>query len=86
MDPGDALNTDNVYSHTGYVYVICYVGCPIIRQSKLQTEIALSFYNIRASARPMAAFSGFYESHGPTPLGNARGIVPERRHGHRNGQ
>jgi len=41
-DPGDALNADNVYSCTGYVYVICYAGCPIFWQSKLQTEIALS--------------------------------------------
>ena len=43
------------------------------------------FYNIGASARPMAVFSGFYESHGPTPSGDARGIVPAHRHGHRNG-
>ena len=43
---------------------------------------------IRASARPMAAFSDFYGygSHGPTPSGNARGIVPAHHHGHRNGQ
>ncbi len=34
----------------------------------------------------MAVFSGFYESHGPTSLGNARGIVPAHRHGHHNGQ
>jgi len=34
----------------------------------------------------MAVFSGFYESHGPTPSGDARGIVPAHRHGHRNGQ
>ena len=34
----------------------------------------------------MVAFSGFYESHGPTPLGNVCGIVPAHRHGHRNGQ
>ncbi len=36
----------------------------------------------------MAAFSGFYESHGPTSSGNARGIVPvpAHRHGHQNGQ
>jgi hypothetical protein len=39
-DPGDALNADNVYSRTGYI--ICYAGCPIFWQSKLQTEIALS--------------------------------------------
>jgi len=34
----------------------------------------------------MAAFSGFYESHGPPPLVDARGIVPAHRHGHRNDQ
>jgi hypothetical protein len=39
-DPEDALNADSVYSCTGYV--ICYAGCPIYWQSKLQTEIALS--------------------------------------------
>jgi hypothetical protein len=39
-DPGDALNADNVYLHTGYV--ICYAECPIFWQSKLQTEIAFS--------------------------------------------
>jgi hypothetical protein len=44
------------------------------------------FYNIGASACPMAAFSDFYESHGPTPLGDACGIVPAHRHGHQNGQ
>ena len=36
----DAENTDNVYSCTGFV--ICYTGCPMFWQSKLQTEIALS--------------------------------------------
>jgi hypothetical protein len=39
-DPEDAENADNVYSCTGYV--ICYAGCPMYWQSKLQTEIALS--------------------------------------------
>ena len=42
--------------------------------------------NNGASARPMAAFSGFYDSHKPPPPGDARGIVPPHRHGHRNGQ
>ena len=41
---------------------------------------------IEVSARPMAAFSGFYESHEPPPSGNMRGIVPPHRNGHRNGQ
>ncbi len=39
-DPGDPLNTDKVYSRTGYI--IQYAGCPIYWQTKLQTEIALS--------------------------------------------
>ncbi len=39
-----------------------------------------------ASSRPMAAFSGFYESPGPFPSGNAYGITPLHRHGYRNGQ
>jgi hypothetical protein len=34
----------------------------------------------------MAAFNGFRESHGPTPLDDVRSIVPVHRHGHRNGQ
>ena len=41
---------------------------------------------IGASARPMAAFSGFYESPGPPPSSNVRGIVPSHCHGHQNGQ
>jgi len=41
---------------------------------------------IGASARPMAAFSGFYESHEPPPSGDARGIVPAHCDGHRNSQ
>jgi len=39
-DPEDSENADNIYSRTGYV--ICYAGCPMFWQSKLQTEIALS--------------------------------------------
>ena len=34
----------------------------------------------------MVAFSGFYESHKAPPSGDARGIVPPHRDGHRNGQ
>ncbi len=33
----------------------------------------------------MAAFSGFYESHKPPPLGDARDIIPPHRDGHQNG-
>jgi hypothetical protein len=36
-NPEDASNTDNVYSCTGYV--ICYSGCPMFWQSKLQTKL-----------------------------------------------
>ena len=39
-NPEEAGNADNVYSLTGFV--ICYAGCPVYWQSKLQTEIALS--------------------------------------------
>ncbi len=38
---------------------------------------------IGVSAHPMAAFSGFYESHEPPPLGYERSIVSAHRHGHR---
>ncbi len=41
---------------------------------------------IGASARPMGAYSGFYESHEPPPSGDAHGIVPAHRNSHRNGQ
>jgi hypothetical protein len=34
----------------------------------------------------MVAFSGFYESNEPPPSGDARGIAPPHRDGHRNGQ
>jgi hypothetical protein len=34
----------------------------------------------------MVAFSDFYDSHEPSPLGDARGIVPPHCDGHRNGQ
>ena len=47
-DPEDAKNADNVYSCTGYV--ICYAGCAMFWQSKLQTEIALSMADSRQGA------------------------------------
>jgi hypothetical protein len=34
----------------------------------------------------MAAFSGFYENHGPTPLSDMHSIVLAHRHGHHSGQ
>jgi hypothetical protein len=52
---------------------------------KKQPALAHPFDNIRASACPMVAFSGFYESHKPPPSGNARGIVPPHRDGNQNG-
>jgi len=42
--------------------------------------------SIRASACPMAAFSGFYESPGLPPSGDACDIAPAHRHNHQNGQ
>jgi len=33
----------------------------------------------------MVAFSGFCESHKPSPLGDALGIIPPHHHGHQNG-
>ncbi len=53
---------------------------------KNQPALACPIGNIGASACPMVAFSGFYESHEPPPLDDARGIVPPHRDGHRNGQ
>ena len=51
-----------------------------------QPALAFPFDAIGVSARPMATFSGFYESHKPPPLGDVRGIVPPHRDGHRKGQ
>ena len=45
---------------------------------KKQPALACPFYNIGASARPMVAFSGFFESHEPR-------IVPPHCNGHQNG-
>ncbi len=49
-----------------------------------QPYLVCPFYNIKASAHPMVAFSGFYESHEPPPSGDVRGIVPPHRDGHQN--
>ncbi len=35
---------------------------------------------------PMVLSSGYYQSPGPPPLGNLRGIVPAHRRGHQHGQ
>ena len=53
---------------------------------KNQLALACPIGNIRASARPMPAFSGFYESHKPPLSGGVRRIVPPYRDGHQNGQ
>ena len=44
------------------------------------------FDAIGVSARLMATFSGFYESHEPPPSGDALGIAPPHCDGHQNGQ
>jgi len=41
---------------------------------------------IGVSACPMAAFSGFYESLGPPPSGDARDLVLVHSHCHKIGQ
>eukprot|EP00957_Ditylum_brightwellii_P075665 5750066-Ditylum_brightwellii.AAC.1 len=51
----DADNPDNLMSHTGFV--IIYAGCPVLWQSKLQTEIALS----TAETEYIALSSAMYE-------------------------
>jgi len=51
-----------------------------------QPALACNIDAIGASAHPMAAFSGFYESHEPPPSGDARGIVPAHGDVHRNSQ
>jgi len=51
-----------------------------------QRALACNIDAIGASARPMTAFSGFYENHGPPPSGDARGIVPAHCDGHWNSQ
>ena len=72
-------------------YPYCYSG-PTCQQELFfrmkclkQPELACPFFNIGASARPMVAFSGFYESHEPPQSGDVRGIVPVHCDGHRNG-
>jgi len=51
-----------------------------------QLVLACHIDAIGVSARPMAAFSGFYESHEPPPSGDARGIVPPHCDDHQNDQ
>jgi len=49
---------------------------------KKQPALACPIDAIRASARPMVVLSGFYESPGPPPSGDARGIGDDHRNGH----
>ncbi len=49
-------------------------------------EYAWPIATIGRNTCPMTASSGFYQSPGPPPLGNARGIVPVHLRGHKNGQ
>ncbi len=55
-DPADPMNAESIYSRTGYV--ICYAGCPVYWQSKLQTEIALC----TAEAEDMALLQALGET------------------------
>ena len=51
-----------------------------------QPALACPISNIGVSARLMAAFNVFFESHEPPPSGDARGIVLPHHDGHQNGQ
>jgi hypothetical protein len=53
---------------------------------KNQPALACPLGNIRVSACPMAAFSGFYESHEPPPSDDACGVVPLHCNGHQTSQ
>ena len=53
---------------------------------KKQPALVCPIVYIGASARPMVAFSGFYESHKPPTFGNVRSIVPPHRNDHQNCQ
>ncbi len=54
----------------------CQLKPFFMMKSKIQPALECPIDAIRASTRLMAVFSGFYESPGPPPLGDARGIVP----------
>ncbi len=73
-------------------YLYCYRGhtCRLELFFKMkcpkQPVLVCPIGNIRASARPMAAFSCFYETHKPPPSGNVSSIVPVHCDDHQNGQ
>ena len=52
---------------------------------KKQPALACPIGKIGTSACPMAAFSGFYESHEPPLSGDLPCIVPPHPDGHQNG-
>jgi len=79
------------------ISLVCHT--PIVISGQHVNSSPFSRWNVRnnrrwhvhlmpsgVSARPMAAFSGFFESHEPPPLGDARSILPAHRNGHQNGQ
>jgi len=76
------LSGDPLYALVGPGCIKLDGGTPLTPQHMEQKHNP----PIGASARPMAAFSGFYESHKPPPSGDARVIVPAHRNGHRNSQ
>ncbi len=51
-------------------------------KSKKQPALVCPIDAIGVSARPMAVFSGFYESPGPPPSGDASGKVPPHCNDH----
>ncbi len=59
-----------------------------VDQKKTQNKLVYAWpiATIGHNTCPMAASSDFYQSPGPPPLGDARGIVPVHRCSHQNGQ
>ena len=72
-------------------YPYCYLGptCQLepffMMKCKKQPALVCPIGDIGASACPMAAFSGFYESHEPLPSSDMQGIVLPHCNGHQNG-
>ena len=77
-------------SHPNFYYgpiiILCQLDLFFTMKCKNDPALDCLIGNIWASACPMEAFSGFYESHKPPPSGDARVIVPPHRDGHQNGQ
>jgi hypothetical protein len=68
---------------------VCYV-IPLSKTGALASTrdffLRVDDEKTKQNTHPMATFSVFYQSPGPPPLGNARGIVLAHRHGHQIGQ